>query len=116
MIVALETVEELNEIKKYLPKEIYLEISDGRVGLIMNKGATKWNGIKELLKQYKIKSEETIAFGDDNNDIEMIEKCGIGIAMENGIDEIKNKAKYICGENENDGIANWIEENILENV
>ena len=113
IIIGLESIEKINEVKKYLPKELYLEISEGEVGLIMNKGATKWNGIKELLKYYGIKKENAIAFGDDYNDIEMIEKCGIGIAMENGIKEVKNKAEYICETNENNGIAKWIEENIL---
>jgi hydroxymethylpyrimidine pyrophosphatase-like HAD family hydrolase len=43
----------------------------------------------------------------------MIKNCGIGVAMENGLEEIKNNAKYICGKNNEDGIAKWIEENIL---
>jgi hydroxymethylpyrimidine pyrophosphatase-like HAD family hydrolase len=43
----------------------------------------------------------------------MVRNCGIGIAVENGIDEIKNIAKEICGTNENDGVARWIEKNIL---
>jgi hydroxymethylpyrimidine pyrophosphatase-like HAD family hydrolase len=43
----------------------------------------------------------------------MIENCGIGVAMENGNERIKNKAKYICKNNNEDGIAKWIEENIL---
>jgi len=93
---------------------LYLEISEGEIAIIMAKEATKWNGVKELLKHYKIKKEGTVAFGDDYMDIEMIEKCGIGVAMENGIEEIKTKAKYICGKNTEDGIAKWIEKNILE--
>jgi hydroxymethylpyrimidine pyrophosphatase-like HAD family hydrolase len=80
----------------------------------MNRNATKWNGIKELLNYYKIDKENTVAFGDDFVDIEMIEKCGIGVAVENGIEEIKAKAKYICGKNTEDGIAKWIEKNILK--
>ena len=80
----------------------------------MNKGATKWNAIKKLLKYYRIETENTIAFGDDYNDLEMIKKCGVVIAMENGIAEIKDKAKYICGKNDEDGIAKWLEEHIVK--
>jgi hydroxymethylpyrimidine pyrophosphatase-like HAD family hydrolase len=54
-----------------------------------------------------------MAFGDDYNDIEMLQRCGTGIAMENGIDEIKKISDYICGSNNKDGVARWIEKNIL---
>ena len=113
IIIGLELIDDVNEAAKLLPGGLYIETSEGEVGLIMNRGATKWNGIKELLKYFGIKEENTIAFGDDYNDIEMIEKCGTGIAMANGIDEIKSRAKYICGCNNRDGVAKWIEENVL---
>jgi Cof subfamily protein (haloacid dehalogenase superfamily) len=100
IIVKMETVKKIKAIEKYLPDELYLEINEGKLGLIMNKGATKWNAVKELLKYYKIETKAAIAFGDDYNDLEMIKNCGVGIAMENGIAEIKNKAKYICGKND----------------
>ena len=116
IIIVLESIENnVEQIKNILPKELYLEISDNEVALIMNKEATKWNGIKNLIEYYGIKEENTIAFGDDYIDIEMVEKCGIGIAMENGIEEIKRKAKYICKNNNEDGVAKWIEDNIIKN-
>ena len=113
IIIGLEKVKDINDIKNYLPEELYVENSEGKVGLIMNKGATKWNGINKLVEYYKIDIENTIAFGDDYNDIEMVKKCGIGVGMENGIIEIRNEAKYICGNNNEDGIAKWIIGNIL---
>jgi Cof subfamily protein (haloacid dehalogenase superfamily) len=113
IIIGMESVEKIREVEKYLPKELYLEISEGQLGLIMNKGATKWNAIKELLKYYKIEAKNAIAFGDDYNDLEMIKNCGIGVAMENGLEEIKKNARYTCGKNNEDGIAKWIEEKII---
>jgi Cof subfamily protein (haloacid dehalogenase superfamily) len=74
---------------------------------------SKLNGIIEACNYYKIKLEETMAFGDDYNDIEMVKRCGIGVAIGNGIEEIKSEAKYICGDNNSDGVAKWIEENFL---
>jgi hydroxymethylpyrimidine pyrophosphatase-like HAD family hydrolase len=68
---------------------------------------------KKLSEYYKININNIAAFGDDVNDIEMIKKCGIGIAVENAIEEVKNNADYICGNNENNGMAHWIEQNIL---
>lgn len=114
IIIGLESIKNINELKNYLHKGLYLEISENTVGIIMNKKASKWNGIKKLLKYYKVKNENTVAFGDDYNDIEMVENCGTGVAVENGIMEVKKIAKYICGNNNEDGIAKWINENILE--
>jgi Cof subfamily protein (haloacid dehalogenase superfamily) len=80
---------------------------------IANRGATKINGIKKLMKEMNISMENIMAFGDDYNDLEMIKECGIGIAMENGIDEIKKEAKYICGNNNEDGVGKWIKKHII---
>jgi hydroxymethylpyrimidine pyrophosphatase-like HAD family hydrolase len=61
----------------------------------MPKMSTKWNGINFLLSSYGIKKKNILSFGDYDADIEMIEKSGIGIAVENGNEKIKSKAKYI---------------------
>jgi hydroxymethylpyrimidine pyrophosphatase-like HAD family hydrolase len=54
-----------------------------------------------------------VSFGDDKNDLEMIKRCGIGVAVENALDEVKNVAKYVCKSNNDDGVARWLEEYIL---
>ena len=59
-------------------------------------------------------TESIIAFGDDFADIGMLELCGLGVAMGNAIDEVKNRADIVIGSNDTDGIANYIEENILK--
>ena len=89
----------LLEIKKELDKifkddisisfssEVYLEINSNNV----NKGiALEW-----LSNYLKININETIAIGDNNNDLSMIEKAGLGICVKNAIDNIKSKAKYV---------------------
>jgi Cof subfamily protein (haloacid dehalogenase superfamily) len=113
IIVGTISVNEILSIKKYITEELYLEINDGKYGMIMNKNASKWNGIKELSVFFRIKIENIIAFGDDINDLEMIKYCGKGICVKNGVEEVKSVAKEICEDNENDGIAKWIEVNIL---
>jgi len=113
IIIGLELIKNIDEVKKYLPNDLYIERMEEKIGLIMNKKATKWNGVTELLKYYGVKKEDTISFGDDDVDIEMIEKCGKGIAVENGNERIKSKAKFICESNNEDGIAKWIEANCL---
>ena len=73
----------------------------------------KMPAIELLAKALDINLSEIVAFGDGYNDIEMIKNCGIGIAMENADEQIKEYAKFIYGNNNEDGVANWINENII---
>jgi Cof subfamily protein (haloacid dehalogenase superfamily) len=77
------------------------------------KEAGKMKAIEMILREKDVKLSDVIAFGNDYNDIEMIKRCGVGVAVENGIEEIKRVAKYICGRNNEDGTAKWIEKNLL---
>lgn len=74
--------------------------------MIKNKEANKINAIRDVIKELKFPIEDVCAFGDDKNDIEMIKNCGIGIAMGNGIEEIKKVAKYQCKNNNEDVVGN----------
>ena len=78
-----------------------------------NPNAVKWKAVQAVADFYSINTNMFVAFGDDKNDLEMIKKCGIGVAVENAIDEVKNVAKYICETNNNDGVAKWLEKHIL---
>ena len=78
------------------------------------KKATKANALSDLCKMLDIEKENVIAFGDSNNDIDMIEFSGIGVAMANGDDEIKNKADIITENCDNFGVA-VILEKIINN-
>ena len=61
-----------------------------------------------LIKELNIKTEETIAIGDNVNDIQMIKNAGLGIAMDNSADYIKQYADYITTDNNLDGVAEAI--------
>ena len=58
-------------------------------------------------------TESIIAFGDDYADIGMLQLCGTGVAMGNAIDEVKDKADVVIGSNDEDGIAVFIENEII---
>ena len=90
--------------------------SDGFLGQIMHKDATKGKAISALAGHWGISSSEIVAFGDDFNDIDMLRECGIGIAVENAIAEVKAVADFVCGANDCDGIAKWLEDSILERM
>ena len=80
---------------------------------INNKNIDKGMGIKHLIKHLGIKKEEAIGFGDGINDCVMFRECGIGVAMGNAVDELKNIADYITLTNDEDGVAKFIEKYIL---
>ncbi|MDR2167294.1 MAG: HAD family hydrolase [Clostridiales bacterium] len=77
------------------------------------KEATKWNGVLAAAKHFGIETGNIAAFGDDFNDVEMLEKCGVGVAMSNAIPEAKAVANFVAASNDEDGVARWLEENIL---
>ena len=57
--------------------------------------------------------EKIISFGDDFNDIGMLKLCGKGIAVSNAILEIKKIADEITLSNNEDGVAKYLEKNLL---
>ena len=79
-----------------------------------NKSISKWEGIKILAAHFSIDTKDILAFGDDYSDIEMLRGCGIGVAVDNAISEVKAVADCVCGENDNDGVAKWIAENVMD--
>lgn len=73
---------------------------------VMNPKGSKWKSLIEYANEHGIRSEEIITIGDDNNDIEMIENSGLGIAMKNANSTVKSKANIITEKDNNDsGVA-----------
>ncbi len=105
-------------IKKHL-EEIHADLIEYRnwgtpwnVIEIIRAGISKATGLQQIADYYNIPSERVIAFGDEDNDLEMIEFAGHGIAMENAIDDLKNIAKTVTKSNEEDGIAIYLEKTL----
>ena len=71
---------------------------------VISKTTGKVWGIQEYCKLMGIQQEETMAFGDGDNDIEMLEYVRIGVAMGNANDEVKVVADYVTDTVDNDGI------------
>lgn len=69
------------------------------------KGVSKAVGIEKLVERINRNIDDTIAFGDGRNDIEMLETVKIGVAMGNAVDEAKAVANYETDRIENDGIV-----------
>ena len=77
-------------------------------------GVNKGTGLVNLGKVLGIKREEIMAFGDGDNDIVMLKEVGIGVAMANAEDKVKETADYITLSNEEDGVAEAIEKLVLQ--
>ena len=91
---------------KYSSHVMYnLKIAEALLEL-MNPNGTKWLSLEEYAKGKGIISSEIIAIGDDSNDIEMLTKAGLGIAMKNSSDFVKKTADVITRkDNNNCGVA-----------
>lgn len=78
------------------------------------RGAAKGNALLWLAEYLGIDKEATMAFGDGENDISMLEAAGIGIAMGNGLEAAKKAASQITLTNDEDGVAVAIELLVLK--
>ncbi|SDH75719.1 hypothetical protein SAMN04487975_107179 [Planococcus glaciei] len=92
--------------------EVHAEVIDHRrwgapwhVIEIVKSGLNKAVGLDRVSKSLGISRENIIAFGDEDNDLEMIEFAGVGVAMGNAIDPLKSIANEITLTNNEDGIA-----------
>ena len=99
----LKTVQD--QIAAFLPEELtvvqtapfYLEVIPRRI----NKG----QGILDICRALELTPAEVIAFGDAENDIPMLRASGMGVAMGNAAQPVKEAADHITDTNNNDGIA-----------
>lgn len=80
---------------------------------ILQDGIHKAWGLVELLKRWNLKPEQIMAFGDSENDIEMLELAGISYAMENAEESVKRVATKVAPANSQAGVykvlENWLE-------
>jgi len=72
---------------------------------VIAKGGGKVAGIQRFLERSGIKREEIIAFGDGENDLEMLQFAGIGVAMGNAEAAVKQAADYVTASVDDEGIA-----------
>ena len=75
--------------------------------------ANKGNGLQWLAGHLGISMEQVMALGDSDNDITMLRMAGLGVAMENAAQEIKEAADEVTSSNEEDGVAQAIERWVL---
>jgi len=87
--------------------------SDGDWYKFTKSGTTKEKAILAVCEACHADVSEIVAFGDDYADIGMLKLCGIGVAMGNAIQEVKDTADVITLSNEEDGVAAYLEKWII---
>lgn len=109
-IIIFGNREILNRLKKDIDSNFYVNscFSCETLLEIICKDVSKGNALKWICDKKGIDIKNTIAFGDNLNDIEMIEYAGIGVAMFNAEEEVKQKADYIALSNEEDGVGKFL--------
>lgn len=103
--------------EKEMPREKIIELLDKEFGDVLyitasgdsileigNKNATKWTSLEEICEVLGINNNEVAAIGDAYNDIPMVEGAGLGFAMGNAKEKLKNVADIIVANNESGGV------------
>lgn len=85
--------------------DIYITSSFSQLIEISHKNAGKHSGLRFIRDYLGLKKEETAAFGDGDNDIDLLKEAGIGIAMENASPRCKEAATYVTTNHDQDGVA-----------
>ena len=116
-VMMIDEPEVLQKAVDNLPKEVYEKYTVVRSTPyfleFLNKEVNKGTGVKLLADHLGVKQEEVMTFGDAENDLDMIVYAGMGVAMANGFEEVKEAANYITDSNEEDGVAKAIEKFVL---
>lgn len=137
LVTLTDTMEELFEVSKdtallveshsmtgqELPSRMYEQIIEtGEYSLtsahpgsiqVMAQGVSKFEGVKILSDIYDIPRENIMCIGDNQNDMGMIEWAGVGVAVGNAEDEVKDIADYVSCANTEGAVAQAIEKYIL---
>ena len=95
-------LKDLNDVNFFTSQPVFLEF--------VNKNISKAKALEIIGEYYHLTKGAMIAIGDGENDIPMIEYCGLGVAMDNASPLVKSSADYITSSNEEDGVLKVINE------
>jgi hydroxymethylpyrimidine pyrophosphatase-like HAD family hydrolase len=111
--IEFSLIEQIANLFPELRCQTYSDVSDVDLVTFLHINAKKHLALSEVFKSQNVSANETVIFGDDHNDIDMLRSVGNGVAVANAIPEVKAAAKYACSDCDEDGVARWIEANVL---
>jgi Cof subfamily protein (haloacid dehalogenase superfamily) len=105
-----EKLEQLRARFCAIPRPCTLLRSEWNYLEIMSEKVTKGHALEVIEREYSIPCEEIASFGDNLNDVTMIERCGMGVAMGNAHPELMSLAKRVIGHHDTETIADFLTE------
>jgi len=103
-------------LERLLANQLYVTQASRDLLEFLHPTVSKGNALKIVAQMLNIAPEEIVAFGDQHNDIGMLQFAGLGIAMGNAHDEVKMAADYVTLRNNEDGVAVALEQKVLPYV
>ena len=114
----LEHPDRLKEVEKALrpvvENELFMTNTKPFFLEFMNPAVDKGKSLVTLAQHLNVPMEQVIAVGDSYNDISMIKAAGLGVAMGNAVEAVKQAADYETADNEHDGVARVVERFFLQ--
>lgn len=106
---------EAREITRSYCEGLPVVLSDAEESMleISPEGIDKGVGLERLCEHLKISLEETIVIGDSYNDLPILKKAGLSVAVENAREEVKNFCDVIVADNDHDGVKEVIEKYLI---
>lgn len=116
-VMMIDEPELLDKIIPMIPEEVKEKYSIVRSAPFflefLDKSVNKGVGVDAVAKELGLQSQNVICVGDAGNDIDMLKYAGLGVAMENAFDEVKEVASYITKSNNDHGVAHVIDKFML---
>ena len=125
-VVMLSIMAEADRLEALRPAVEDALAGQGHTKMILNKNyrghilevlpatVSKWQALERLMAAAGLTADDVMAIGDDYNDLEMIRGAGLGIAMGNAVEPVRQAARYVTGSNDDDGVVQAIERFVLQ--
>ena len=94
--------------------QLDLTRAEGLIYCVNSATANKGSALERVCEYMHIDIRDTMAFGDSENDLEMLRRAGIGVAMANGEEKVRREANCVCGDNNHNGVSAFLKEYFKE--
>lgn len=112
-LILFPNEEQWKRVGRLIPDDFDVHISEGSLWMLMNPQANKEHALSILADRMSTPLPRTVSFGDDLVDIAMLRESGRGVAVANANPDVLKIADEICPSNNDDGVAQWVENNLL---
>lgn len=112
-LILFPNEEQWQRVGRLIPDDFDVHISEGSLWMLMNPQANKEHALSILADRMSTPLPRTVSFGDDLVDIAMLRESGRGVAVANANPDVLKIADEICPSNNDDGVAQWVENNLL---